>query len=176
MRKSSATFALPALLGCSLAILSGCASPTIAQRNSPADMTPSQKMGQVVDQPLSDLNLSSTEIPPALIQASLAPYALAAAPSCTALQQEVDQLTTILGPDIEPAKVSQNGAIISKRTAGEAAWGTARGVAEGWIPFHGVVRVLSGAQEHDQTVQHAILAGFVRRAFLEGVRAGRFCQ
>jgi hypothetical protein len=163
-------------IGFSILVLAGCSAPTIEERNSANSPSTGERAGQVVNRPLSDLNLSQTAIPPLLVQASLAPYAPAADPSCAGMQKESNALTQILGPDIRPAKQDKNGGFISEQDAGETAWNTADGLADSWIPFHGVLRALTGAQQHEQMVDHAILAGFVRRAYLEGMQASRLCQ
>jgi hypothetical protein len=44
------------------------------------------------------------------------------------------------------------------------------------IPFHSWVRLLTGAQRHDQMVYAAITAGVVRRAYLKGLGEARGCD
>jgi hypothetical protein len=156
-------------------MVTACSAPTIAERNAAYSPTTGEKMDQVVNQPFSDFNLSNTEIPILLAKVSAAPYAPPAENTCPGLRKEIAALGQVLGPDIEPTVFDKNGNIISGGRAGEAAWGSARGAAEGWIPFHGVVREMSGAASHDRMVQQAILAGFVRRAYLKGLSQYLLC-
>jgi hypothetical protein len=51
---------------------------------------------------LRDLNVVKTEIPPLLLQAQAAPYALPASRDCPALQAEWLRYTEVLGPDWTP--------------------------------------------------------------------------
>ena len=87
---------------------------------------------------------------------------------------EADAITRVIGPDIAPAKIDEKGNILDEGST--VAWGTARGAAEGWIPFHGVVREFSGAARHDRLVRQAILSGFVRRAYLRGLMEAYYCN
>ena len=160
-----------ACLGAALNLM-GCAGSSIHTRNAVYAPTTGERLGQVARQPLTDFNLSETEIPEILTRIAAAPYAPPAKSTCPALHGEIDAITQVVGPDVDPASPGESG--ITDR-AGEAAWGTARGAAEGWIPFHGVVRELSGAAAHDRQVQRAILAGFVRRAYLRGLAASWRC-
>lgn len=164
-----------AIFGLAILALAGCAAPTVAERNSAYSATTGEKMDRVANQPLSDLNLSNTDIPPLLQKVMAAPYAAPAENDCRGMKKEIADLDRTLGPDVEPTVIDKNGTIISGGRAGELAWGTARGAAEGWIPFHGVVREISGAAHHDEIVQRAIAAGFVRRAYLKGLSKSLFC-
>lgn len=129
----------------------------------------------MVDDPWSDLNISKTEIPFLLIQASAAPYGPPYETGCAGLRHEIDGLSRVLGPDLQPTAIDEKGSIVSKKRAGDASWGIANGFVTGFIPFRGVIRVVSGADEHQASVAHAVLAGFVRRAFLEGLEKQQSC-
>lgn len=155
-----------------LMMTAGCAAPSIEERNAAYSPTTGEKMDTVVNQPFADMNVSNTDVPPLLVKVLAAPYAPPAENTCQGLKKETADLSRILGPDVQPTIFDKSGTIVSGGRAGEAAWGTARGVAEGWIPFHGVVREMSGAARHERMVQQAILAGFVRRAYLKGL--GKF--
>jgi hypothetical protein len=146
----------------------GCASHQIEDRNVAHAPSTRERAADVADQPWADLNVSKTVIPPLLVRASAAPYALPPEPGCVGLQREIDDLTRVLGPDLQPAVVDRNGSFLSKKQAGDAGWGLARGFVDGFIPFRGVIRIFSGADEHERAVVRVILAGFVRRAYLEG--------
>lgn len=156
-------------------LLQGCATHNIADQNVAHSPTTKERAANVVDEPWSDLNLSKTEIPALLIQAAAAPYAPAHESGCAGIRREVDDLSKVLGPDLQPAIIDKKGHYLSKKRASDASWGIAGGVVGGFIPFRSVIRVFSGADEHQNAVAHAILAGFVRRAFLEGLERQQFC-
>lgn len=156
-----------------LLLLASCAGPSIRARNPSYSPTTGERLDQVADQPLADLDLSKTDIPPALAKVAADPYAPPARPDCAGLKAEIDSLSILLGPDIGPLRVNRDGNILSGDRVENSAFNTARGAAEGWIPFHGVVRELSGAAAHDRLVEHVMMAGFVRRSYLRGLASAR---
>ncbi|MDZ4318955.1 MAG: hypothetical protein U1A07_08985, partial [Phenylobacterium sp.] len=56
------------------------------------------------------------------------------------------------------------------------AFGAVAGFTQDVIPFRGWVRKLSGAEQHDNLVRDAIIAGGVRRAYLKGLGEARGCN
>jgi hypothetical protein len=52
----------------------------------------------------------------------------------------------------------------------------AQSVVGSFIPFRGVIREISGANEHDRKLQTAILAGVARRSFLKGTGQAKGCR
>jgi len=155
-----------------LALCASCAGLPIRARNTAYSPTTDQRIGQVVRQPLADFNLSETEIPALLAKISAAPYAPPARMDCPSLRAETAAITRFLGPDIDTNSLDGKGRrILNDGSA--AAWGMARGAADGWIPFHGVIRGFSGAARHERLVERAILSGFVRRAYLRGLMEAR---
>lgn len=154
-------------------MLVGCATQSqLPTRERPDAQT---RIGAMVNQPFADLNISGTEIPPLLQRAAAAPYAEPAKIDCDSLRARIDSLSAILGPDIASTKSDADGAILSEQSAGDAVWGAAQSAASGWIPFRGVIRFVTGADRHDRRVAAAIVAGFVRRAYLKGMRAHLSC-
>ena len=156
-----------------LLVLASCAGPSIRARNPGYSPTTGERLDRVADQPLADLDLSKTDIPPILVKVAADPYAPPARPDCAGLRAEIDSLSILLGPDIGPLRADRNGNILTDERVENSAFNTARGAAEGWIPFHGVVRELSGAAAHDRLVEHAMMAGFVRRSYLRGLASAR---
>lgn len=152
-----------------------CAGPSIKSRNMAYTPSSREQAAQVLNQPFSDLNLSGTEVPPLLARIARAPYARPAQSGCLGIEAEIDGISRVLGPDLDLGHPDSHGHFLDTKSVGEAAWGTARGAADGWMPFHGVIRVFSGAARHDRLVEHAILAGFVRRAYLKGLREAQAC-
>jgi hypothetical protein len=162
--ESMKTFTLPVLA----LLLTACATPDAArQSDSPAAATP-----------LHDLNIVRAEIPPVLIAAQKAPYALPADRTCPSLASEVQALDVALGPDLDTPATAANPGLVERgaAAAGNAAVGALRGAAEGVIPYRGWVRKLTGAERYSKDVSAAIAAGTIRRAFLKGLAQAIGCQ
>lgn len=121
----------------------------------------------VVTTPVSDLNLKKGEIPAVLTDAETAPYSLSGLRGCKQISAEVGQLDAALGDDIDIAQ-APNG----KLKAGKVA----QSVIGSFIPFRGIIREISGANEQERRLQAAIYAGIARRSFLKGVGQQRGCQ
>jgi hypothetical protein len=100
-----------------------------------------------------------------LLTAAAGPYVTDGLADCLTISRELAALDTVLGPDIDGSSA-----------APDASAHLAAGVIGGvfGLPFRGVVRQLSGAQQREVTRQAAVLAGMVRRGFLKG-RASLAC-
>jgi hypothetical protein len=111
-------------------------------------------------QPFRDLSLVREVAPEVLQRAAAGPYDVARIASCAAAQAEVADLDAALGPDLEP----------DGKASGLTVQGLAADLLGGAIglPFRGVVRHLTGAEQRDQALRAAVLAGMVRRGFLKG--------
>jgi hypothetical protein len=138
---------------------------------------------QTATQPLSDLNLMKTAIPPVLTRASLGgAYAPPSDPTCAALQAELLALDAALGPDIdaggtpgaEPGYVEQAVGYVGQKALGTVT-STVNTVVDGVIPFRSWVRKLSGAERHSKAVTAAIAAGTMRRPYLKGWARAQGC-
>lgn len=116
--------------------------------------------------PVTDLNLDSKDIPPILIKASDKPYDLTGIDTCEQLAGAVHELFQALGPDIDIPQEERD-----RISAGRVA----KWVVSSFIPFRGLIREISGANEHERKVRLAIQAGMTRRGFLKGVGAMRGC-
>src|SRR5262249_55054638 len=142
-----------------LLTIAGCASDS------------QSRVGNAAAAPLTDLNVVRTDVPPVLEEALKQPYLVPAEQSCEALVKQVSELDAVLGADFDAPSAD------SKRdVAGDAAIGALQRTAEGFIPFHGLVRQLSGAERHARHAAAAIAAGTARRAFLKGFGASRGCS
>lgn len=134
---------------------------------------------QTATQPLTDLNLVRSEIPPVLLTALKAPYAEPAGHSCTTLASELQALDAALdtGGDAQPSDPNLVERAVD--AVGQAAVGTVKNtvntVVDGVIPFRSWVRKLSGAEEHSGTAAAALQAGILRRAYLKGWGEGTGC-
>jgi hypothetical protein len=130
-----------------------------------------------VTSPLNDLNVVRVAIPPLLDSAEKQPYEVPADLSCNALRARVKELDEVLGPDVDVPPPDANADYVDRAetTAGDEAIGALRRTAEGFVPFRGWVRKLTGAERYSKRVAAAIAAGTARRAFLKGIRTSRGC-
>ncbi|WP_225206357.1 hypothetical protein [Novosphingobium huizhouense] len=125
----------------------------------------------VITKPLADVNLRKDEVPPLLIAARNNPYGTAGLRGCPAIQAEVRRLDAVLGDDID---IAQDKSLGEKR--GNTVANIARSVVGSLIPFGGVIREISGANENERQWAIALYAGSVRRAYLKGVGAQKGCR
>lgn len=123
-------------------------------------------VGDVATAPLETLNLKKDEIPPILLQARQAPYSLVGMKGCPALSAEVRKLDAVLGEDIDTGDYSKGGLKVGN---------TAKSIVGSLIPFGGLIREISGANESERQWQVALYAGAARRAFLKGTGLSRGC-
>lgn len=123
-------------------------------------------MGDAVATPASDLNLKKDTIPPLLLTAQVKPYTLVGLNRCPDLAAAVTELDVVLGPDIDLPADGKTGV-----TAGRVA----QAAVGSFIPFRGLIREISGANEQERKIQAAVQAGFARRAYLKGVGEARGC-
>ena len=116
--------------------------------------------------PIDDLNLRSKKVPEVLIAAQDAPYSLRGLRTCAQFSRAITGLNAVLGDDIDVAQAK--GQRVNTGRLAKSAIGS-------FIPFEGVIKEISGANAHERSVQSAIYAGSVRRAFLKGVGQTRGC-
>jgi hypothetical protein len=128
--------------------------------------------------PFNDLNLVHAEIPPVLISALKHPYGLPSDSSCEALNGEINELGSVLGPDLDAPDNDNHASLIERgiEKVKSSAVGSIRDTTENVIPFRGWVRKLSGAERYSKRVSAAIAAGSIRRAFLKGVLVSKDCS
>lgn len=120
-----------------------------------------------VTSPLQDLNLAGDRIPTELLLLKKAPYATDGLDSCEPIDRQIATLEHILGPDVDSPR--QGGGVL--RSALKAGGG----FLSGFIPFRGLLREVSGANERKQRMEDAVYAGVARRSFLKGVAAAKGC-
>lgn len=146
-------------------------SPALAAQSSPAPDKPitdrDVKAGDVVTTPVSDLNLKKEAIPPLLLKAQERPYDTASLKRCDQIAAAVGELDAVLGDDVDLPEGS--GDKLSAGRVAQAAVGS-------FIPFRGLIREVSGANEQQRKVQAAVTAGIARRAFLKGYGEARACR
>ena len=121
----------------------------------------------VVATPASDLNLRKTDIPTLLLLAQEQPYDLTGLHRCPQIAAAVGEFDAVLGDDLDVPQDGKDG--MSAGRVAQAAVGA-------FIPFRGLIREISGANEEDRKLQAAIFAGTARRSFLKGVGEARGCR
>jgi hypothetical protein len=151
---------LPPILLLCLA-MSGCSAASQVQ----------QGFGDAVTAPLVDLNVRRDQIPTVLLQAQANPYDQRNLNQCSTVGAEVARLDEALGPDRDEPP-APNGSTLNERTQdalAKAALDAIKNATTDFIPYRNWIRLLSGAQARSKTVQDAIEAGRLRRAFLKGL-------
>ena len=149
-------------------LLTACAAlalpgPAVFAQTSPlpGQARPQGEEGALTDAaeaPLRDLNIIHDKTPPVLQDAAAAPYAHVAPQDCDAMRHQIAELDLVLGPDLDDAHYDpKNGSLLADAVHGAI-----------HVPFAGVVRRLSGAAKAKAEEDHAILAGYTRRAYLKG--------
>ncbi len=144
------------------------APPALAAQSEPEKPITQREPSavDVVATPATDLNLRKGEIPAVLLAAQIDPYGLRAMRRCSDISAAVRQLDAVLGDDIDIAQAPGR-----KLSAGKVA----QSVVGSFIPFRGIIREISGANDQDRRLQAAIFAGTARRSFLRGVGLQRGC-
>lgn len=150
-----------ALIAASLAALLG-AAPALAQVR---DADPDAE--DVARTPLEDFNIDSDDLPEVLIEAAQDPYASDDLPTCNAIVAQIARLDQVLGNDFDLAR-DEDGGISTGRVA--------QSVVGSFIPFRGLVREVSGANDRRRQFNLAVTAGMVRRGFLKGLGQQRGCN
>lgn len=149
----------------SLLAIALATSPAMAAQDRPIT-NDEPDVRDVAKTPVTDLNIDKREIPAILIEAQRSPYELGSGKRCQTLIREIEQLDEVLGPDIDLPEEER-----SRISAGRVA----KTVVGSFIPFRGLIREVSGANDHDRKVRAAIQAGLARRGFLKGVGSARNC-
>lgn len=128
---------------------------------TPAD--PDDPMGAALSQPFRDLGLVQENAPAVVERAAAEPYR----PSrdCAEINADIAELRTVLGPDVDEADIDDDGTSVAGAIVSNAAS----------LPFRGLIRELTGAQDRDEEVAAKIVAAMVRRGFLKGERTALGC-
>lgn len=153
-------------------------TPAIAaQQNKPAEVKVPEPDKPITDRdvsatdvaatPLDDLNLRKQDLPALLLTAQDRPYDLTGLRGCTQISAAVRELDAVLGDDIDLPPADKDG-----MSAGRVA----REAVRVFIPFNGLIREISGANNRDRQLQSAVFAGTARRSFLKGVGQARGCR
>jgi hypothetical protein len=152
-----------------LSALAFTAAPALAQPDQPARPV-TERDPDAVDvaaTPMSDLNLRKDEIPQLLIDAQAKPYDLNGLGKCSQLAARIGEFDAVLGDDIDLPQTP--GQRVSPGRIGQYVVGS-------FIPFRGLVREVSGANDQRRRMDAAISAGLARRGFLKGIGQERGCR
>lgn len=156
--------AVAKVAGSAMVLVVAMSAPLAAQDNV-RDRNPDA--ADVALTPLSDLNLARDPIPRVLWEARLDPYTNDALVSCAAIRTQVANLDAVLGDDVDATPVAERDL---------TAAGVAQGVVGMLIPFRGIIREVSGANDQEFEFRQAIVAGMMRRAYLKGLGEARDCE
>jgi len=135
-------------------------------------------VSNIATQPLKDLNLVKTAIPPILLEVETAPYQVPKDHSCGSISDSIDDLNAVLEPDIDVTvkEVDSNLIDKGKKAAKKLAKAELTNTVNNIIPFRGWVRKITGAERYTKREAEAYAAGIIRRAFLKGLRAAKECE
>ena len=147
------------------AVLIGSGASWSAQSAPQGSGSTRAKAGDVLKQPLKDLNVLKDVVPEVLLKAKAAPYAKPREETCYGVRVEIYELDYALGEDLDAATAPDDSK--SKKIANET-YNLARGAASGLVPYRGIVRRVTGAEKHTREISEALLAGAVRRSYLKG--------
>jgi hypothetical protein len=125
--------------------------------------------GRIVTQPVRDVGVAKTKIPPVLAKAHEAPYSLEGLVTCEDIAGAAKELNEVLGPDFSIGNEKK------ENRAGKLAEAGGKTIVNAIIPFRGLVREISGAAPARRRLDAAIDAGYARRGFLRGVHHARGC-
>ena len=140
------------------------AGPVLAQGLA----EPRTNLGDALSQPLRDLNVMRRDTADILTRAATDSYNTFGLDDCALLSDEIRRLDVVLGPDVDAARGH------SRYGAGDLAVGAVSSVVE--LPFSGIIRRLTGAYSQDQIHRRALLAGMVRRGYLNGISHAKDCD
>jgi hypothetical protein len=126
-------------------------------------------MGDIVTAPLQDVNLKTKRIPEVLELARGGPYETAGLRNCAAIKRDIAALNVVLGTDFDTPEDR-------RPNRGRQAANVGKSVVQGFIPFRGVIREVTGAAAAQRQWDAAVDAGIARRGFLRGVARSRGCR
>jgi hypothetical protein len=122
-------------------------------------------MGDIVTAPLQDTNIKTKRIPEILELARGGPYETTGLNSCAAINRSIASLTEVLGSDFDTPEDR-------RPNRGRQAANVGKSVVQGFIPFRGVIREVTGAAAAQRQWDAAVDAGIARR----GIARSRGCR
>jgi hypothetical protein len=163
MRKLS--FPVRACVAVFIAVVAGSSAAWSAQNAAQAPASTREKTGEVLRQPLKDLNVVRDAIPETLQRVKADPYAKPKEATCHAVRVEIYELDYALGEDLDVRTAADES--MSKKLSNET-YNLARGAVSGLIPYRGILRRVTGAEKQARLINEALLAGAARRSYLKG--------
>jgi hypothetical protein len=158
------------------ASMSAVADNNVAKAPEAKDVnsvTDDQSFGEAVLSPLGDVNLRKRKIP-ALLSEMKSPYEPVRNKSCNGLHQQIAELNSVLGPDMD-IRLYESKDHKDKRKRRETSIGLVGGAAGSFIPFRGIVRAATGATKYEKELRAQYRKGVARRAYLRGIFDTRGC-
>jgi hypothetical protein len=148
--------------------------PSPSASTAPAQPSPliqeRDKAVGIVSQPVRDVGVKKSKIPPPLVKAVESPYGLEGLKTCGQLSGAIVDLNSALGADFAAGtKYHENHAVKLAEAGGKT-------VVNSLLPFRGLVREVSGAAPADRRYEAAVNMGYARRGFLRGVYLQRRCK
>jgi hypothetical protein len=164
-----------AAVGLALAACSGSPQPKSGGGIDRAVSKTRAGVGDAALTPLNDLNLRREPIPPRL-EAIRSPYEPIKRKDCAGIGAEVTELTLILGADVDaPAGPEETLGQKTGDSAAKLALNGVRDAVTGFIPYRSLVRMATGASEHERELRAAYERGVQRRAYLKGAGLALGC-
>lgn len=130
------------------------------------------RLERAATRPLRDLNILKPKLAAELAAITAAPYDLTGLKTCRGLNDEVNRMTGLVGPDVDdPGLNAREG-----RDPVEFLLDSADGIAGSLVPGQGIIRELTGANKAARRVAAARLAGQIRRSYIKGIMKARGCK
>ena len=136
-------------------------------------VTDDQSFSEAVLSPLGDVNLRKQKIPALLLEMK-SPYEPTRNKSCNGLHQQITELSSVLGPDMD-TRLYESKDRKDKRKRRETSIDIVGGAAGSLIPFRGVVRAATGATKYEKELRAQYRKGVARRAYLRGIWDTKRC-
>ena len=156
--------------GLARAILSVGIAATVA--GAALALSASAAWSQVKPGSETGLGLTGAEVPPLLQAIKAEPYKAPGAQACETVPAEIQQITDLVGPDVDFIPPETDATTDVKNTAMKSGASMVRGM----VPYGSVLRYVTGANKKDAALREAIFAGYARRGFLRGVEMNLKCH
>jgi hypothetical protein len=130
------------------------------------------RLERAATRPLRDLNIIKPRLAAELEAIMADPYDMAGLKSCRGLNNEVNRMTGLVGPDVDDPSLNDR----KGRDPVEFVLDSADGIASSLVPGQGIIRELTGANKAARHVAAARLAGQLRRSYIKGMMKVRGCR
>lgn len=130
------------------------------------------RLERAATRPLRDLNIMKPRLAAELEAIMAIPYDLTGLKTCRGLNNEVNRMTGLVGPDVDDPSLQTRG----DREPVEVLLDSAEGITGSLVPGQGIIRELTGANKAARHVAAARLAGQIRRSYIKGIMKARGCK